>query len=461
MPSIPLFLILCLPLLTLSSTLPNITYIQTIPSNSLYRVNITSKTNRTFLYKFPIKPPKPSRLSFLLSPLSLDSPNPLLLDLDIQAKAPNRHSIALCQDFQNHSCSLETQDLNDTKLYLVFQCRSLPCEFKIHIMDNKEIRLAPFESHIFSFRSSKSEIFNISIPEPTSFDRLILTVSYPNHQDLSSYTLIPDLTLQSPSFLEYQEATKLIIVIRNSITLPITRDLSLQLVSKKLNVYFEIHYTIMNTITELALENLFYDSIDERHFLGYKVQLPNITNELSFLLKNHFGSKKSLMLVTETQLNQFIQDPTATETFLTHENPVYYAIIENEASSIIKGKDLLLDSQNKLFFIVAPGTGCFSIELSIKNQRILPLKMGRFERHKIQNKEIQNFEFQSSSSEEVTLDFVMESGNADLYMKPCDGSCVLITPENLESEQFSHSLEEQKHKPLNFQVINLNIFFCF
>ncbi len=449
---------------THNSAVKDVKYIYKIPPNSHYLINLTSSPNQTFLYKPPENLKKNAKITFIINPISMDS-SPLSLDLDIQvrkqANSTVRESIKNCFDIANETCTFQTFALesyileNKTQLYLKFQCKSLPCLFKILVLESKEVKLPPKESHIFYFKRSKSEIFNISIPEKNSFDRIVLIVSYTKHKDLKDFSLTPSLSFNSShndSCIVYQEATKLILILKNTIEdLPYGNELSIELVSQKLGLYFEIHYAIYYGITELFYDNLFYDNIDEKRFVAYKIKINNEINQIYFDLKNQFGDKKSLIVSTPAIIEKLFKNEITVNYFF-FEHPSYLSNIDNELSNILMKTEFQPDSDGFIYILVAPNLGCFSLQISIKNQRIIPLKLGFYERKKIQNSEIQNFEIQvDSEGNKIIVDFSMEYGNADLHIKTCGSRCDLVDMTSLPSENFIESITSKEHRLIQFQ----------
>ena len=468
-PPIPCLFLFFFSLFILSVSSANTTAtaskIQVIPANSHFLINISQNANKTYIYKPPRSLNRTSKISYLINPVSLDSPE-LLLDLDIKLNVSNtRKTVRHCEDLVKFPCSFETTEANGTeisdfanatRLYLEFQCRSPQCLFKITILDSKEVKLAPFQSHIFFFKRSKSEIFNISLPPKDSFDRVVVTISFQKHKDLKSFSLTPSMSFNNSdpnSCIVYQESTKVILVIRNNTNIDIYgKQMSLELVARKLKLYFEIHYAVFSNITTLNYDTVYYDSIDERRFSAYKLLVPNGTNEIYFDLKNHFGDKKSLIISSPDFISQLNSDLDMKSAYFSFDHPAYLTNIDNELSNILKKGDFIADSQGYIYFIVAPSLGCFSLEVSLKNQKILPLKLSKFLRKRIENLEVQNLEIQvPPTSGEVSIDFSLEYGNADLYLSYCETKCSLLELEDLRNGQFMEVIKSQDHRMVKFQ----------
>ena len=60
----------------------------------------------------------------------------------------------------------------------------------------------------------------------------------------------------------------------------------------------------------------------------------------------------------------------------------------------------------------APALGCFSLEITLNNQRLIHLKLGKYNRKRLENLEIQNLEIVLPSTEEIMdIVFSLEYGN--------------------------------------------------
>jgi len=246
----------------------------------------------------------------------------------------------------------------------------------------------------------------------------------------------------------------MVLVIKNNTNKDIYgKEISLELISRALGLYFEIHYTVFSDISELKYDNVYYDNIDDRRFVAYKLKVPNNTNEIYFDIKNHFGDKKSLIISSPEFISQLNNDFDTKNIFFSFDHPAYLTNIDNELSNILKKGDYLADTQGYIYFIVAPALGCFSLEITLKNQRLIPLKLGKYERKKIENLEIQNHEIQVlPSEEEVTIEFSLEYGNADLYLKSCDSKCSLLEFEDIKAGVgFQEIIKSQDHRLVKFQ----------
>ena len=461
-----IFLSVCLyPVETKPS---NITFIPIIPKNTHYLVNLTEKANKTFIYKSASKLKKDSKLTFQINPLSLDSPV-LNVDLDVQvlnSTTRNKTSILLCRNISQKACTLKSRALmsyfpndlqNKTKLYLVYQCKAMPGLFKTTILDSKELILPPSQSHIFYFKHSLSRIFNISIPARSSFDRIVLVVSFIKHADLKSFNLMPSIPSNTsdpnPSFLVYHEATQLILVFRNdNPDLPYNDNLSIELIAARINLYFEIHYTVFKPISEIKLDNVYYDNIDSRKYVAYKLKVPNNTNELYFELKNQFGDKKIIMISNVDFITKLVNDKVDIDSYLTFNHPSYLINIENEKINVLSKADIETDDKGYMYLLITPNSGCFSIEISMKNERITPLKSGQILRKRIENNEVQNLEIRVESDIDLTLDFSIEYGNADLYLQACDTVCLLLNIDDIANKSsFVDSIVNQEHRLMKFK----------